>query len=91
MDIQDGKKVNATAKRKDGTVYSTVAGNTDFHMIENVEVDGKIPLGEVLQSLRDDIDELNETNKKIIKKAFVDIYKRLEKIEKAVEKYGMVD
>jgi len=91
MEIKDGKKLNATVKRRDGTVYSTVNGSTDFHMLEMVEVDGKKTLGGVLQSLQNEVEALKAVNSETIKTALVDIYERLDKLEKVVEKYGMAD
>lgn len=95
MVMDDLKKMNAPQKRDKGTVYGVgVSGGTDFHRIETIPITqfGNKTLGQVFTELQNELKVANDLiaeKTEIIKKALKEHDKRIKKIEKAVEKYGM--
>ena len=95
MSIEDLKKMNAPQVREKGTVYGVgKTGVTDFHKIEMIPIVqfGGKTVGEMFTELQNALkvakDLVVEKND-IIKKVLKEHDKRIDKLEKAVEKYGM--
>lgn len=93
MEITDAKKMNAISKREKGCVYGVnEKGLVEFHLL------GSLPLksfeNKSLDKLIFDFQKQFEKQQKVnvaLKDVIKNQAKRLEYLEKVVEKYGMVD
>jgi len=92
IDLNDAKKFNSVRKRNLGEVYCVdEKGESEFRSIGLVvvkEYDSK-KLHEALKGL-DSADLRQEEKIQILKDTLIKLIDRVEKLEKAVEQYGMV-
>ena len=93
MTIEDAKKINAPTKRKKGMVYGVNKEEVvEFHKIETLPMecfDNK-SLEVCLKGFFERFEQQSKVNK-ALKEVIKNQAKRLDYLEKVVEKYGMVD